>query len=298
MASSFVFFGQRDLGAIAENGLYFMRAAALSRHCAALAACTRRRQLLSSSAGGKKVAMVYGSFCRDRNSQEDAESFYEQAVETSDSLRVLAPVAGNEFDFNSLTEVDALVVSASSWFGHPPPELQAFTHQLLLTAETNPGCLSHLQHAVWGNGDPRWFDTFMNVPRYIDKLLEVAGSRRFYARGEFGEPHAQTGADRCEPDEWAAGMWQALVDSDASQPQVPWDAQWQYLPSPHHHKLTEWDLRTLVKKSGALDVDVTTLARPGAPYFEMLEAVAKEVADERAAFEAEREERRRARSER
>ena len=272
---------------------------ALLRHCgaaqggrraAAYASLASRR--FSSSSTSKKVAIVYGSFCRDRNSHDDADAMYEQIVGSTDALQVLAPVAGKQFDFNSLAEIDALVVSTSSWFGYPPPEIQDFAHQLLLTAETNPGCLSHLQHAVWGNGDARWFDTFMNVPRYLDKLLEVAGSRRFYGRGEFGEPHAPCGADRCAPDEWAAGMWQALIDADASQPQVAWDAQWQYLPSPHHHQLVEWDLRQLVKKHGALEGDVTTLARPGDAYFEMLKAVAKEAAEERAAFEAEREERR------
>ena len=51
-------------------------------------------------------------------------------------------------------------------------------------------------------------------------------------------------------------------------------------------------MRQLVKKHGALEGDVTTLARPGDAYFEMLKAVAKEAAEERAAFEAEREERR------
>ena len=29
-----------------------------------------------------------------------------------------------------------------------------------------------LQHAVWGNGDERWYKTYMNVPRVLDSLLE------------------------------------------------------------------------------------------------------------------------------
>lgn len=215
---------------------------------------------------------------------------YEQIAETQSQLRLYEPIAGNRFDFDSLKETDALVLSTSSWFGFPPPEMRDFAHQLLLTAETNPGCLSHLQHAVWGNGDPKWLNTFMNIPRYMDTLLERAGSRRFYARGECGEPHAPTRSDRCDPDEWAEAMWQALLSAELGQPPVPWDALWEYQPSPHHHDVFEWGLRELVKDHGGLDGKVTALARPGAPYFEMLDAVAAEQAElaklERAAFQS------------
>ena len=34
----------------------------------------------------------------------------------------------------------------------PPANLADFAHQLLLAAETHPGCLSHLQHAVRHTG--------------------------------------------------------------------------------------------------------------------------------------------------
>ena len=40
----------------------------------------------------------------------------------------------------------------------------------------------------------------------MDMLLEKCGSRRFYERGEFGEPHAPTGADACDPKEWSKGI--------------------------------------------------------------------------------------------
>jgi multimeric flavodoxin WrbA len=244
-----------------------------------------RVTLRCASAAQKRVAIVYGSFCRARTSHEDAKEFYEQIAETTQSkLRVFEPVAGNRFDFDSLRELDALVISTSSWFGYPPPEMRDFAHQLLLTAETNPGCLSHLQHAVWGNGDPKWFNTFMNMPRYMDLLLETAGSRRFFARGEYGEPHAPCGADECEPEEWAEEMWKALMTTEASEPPVPWDALWKYQQSPHHHEVVKWGLRELVKDHGGLDGEVTSLARPGAPYFDMLEEVAAENAAEHAAM--------------
>ena len=87
-----------------------------------------------------------------------------------------------------------------------------FTHQLLLAADTNPGCLKHLQHAVWGNGDERWLNTYMNIPRYVDQLLAECGSRRFYARGEAGEPHSPTGSEAC----WAEDC--ATSGSELPQP--------------------------------------------------------------------------------
>ena len=36
---------------------------------------------------------------------------------------------------------------------------------------------------------------YMNVPRMVDHLLERAGSRRFFARGETSEPHTPLGLE-------------------------------------------------------------------------------------------------------
>lgn len=213
---------------------------------------------------------------------------FEHARANHPSLRVAEPFAGEDFDFDSLAEIDFLIVSTSSWFGFPPANARDFAHQLLLTAETNPGSLSHLQHAVWGNGHPKWYETFMNMPRYLDQLLETAGSRRFFARGESGEPHAACGADACEPDEWTPRMWDALRVADRRAPPVPWDDLWKYQPSRYHHDVVEWTLRDLVRRHGALDGAVSALAKPDDAYFQMLEAVAAEIAAEQAAFEEQR----------
>merc|ERR1712066_1205477 len=56
--------------------------------------------------------------------------------------------------------------------GMPPPEFKDFAHHLLTAATKSPGCLKHLQHAVYGNGDETYYNTFMNMPRYMDLLLD------------------------------------------------------------------------------------------------------------------------------
>ena len=55
----------------------------------------------------------------------------------------------------------------------------------------------------------------MNVPRVLDALLERCGSRRFYARGESGEPHAPTGESAVQVEDWVPGMWGALAEARA-----------------------------------------------------------------------------------
>ena len=88
-------------------------------------------------------------------------------------------------------------------------------------------------------------------------------------------------------------MWQALGTAELGEPPVPWDDLWRYQPSPHHQEVFRWGLRALVRDHGGLDSEVTALAKPGAPYFAMLEEVAAENAAEQAALKAEFEERER-----
>ena len=239
----------------------------------------------NADASRKVVAIVYGSFDKDL-SLRDAEELHRTAPP---NIEVREPVAGDAFDFDSLATATHLVVAASSQNGFPPHNFVDFAHQLLLTAETgDDDCLGHLSHAVWGNGDDRWYKTFMNVPRYVDLLLEECGSRRFYARGEYDEPHAPTGADSCEAPVWAAGMWDALqADASADAPPVAWNALWEYQPSPRHHDVSEYGLDVLVRRYGELSGMPTTFARPDDVYHQMIEGVRRE-----------REERERARLER
>ena len=119
---------------------------------------------------------MYGSFEKGYAIQS-ARAIHELAPEGSECpLVVHEPVAADAFDFNSLKDTQYLVLCVSSQNGFPPLNFVDFAHQLLLAAETGEeDCMAHLQHAVWGEGDPRWRKTFMNVPRYMDLLLEECG---------------------------------------------------------------------------------------------------------------------------
>lgn len=197
------------------------------------------------------VALVYGSFFMG-DCERDIKTIH-SAFPNVDGLECAAPVTGNEFDFNTLKDCKFLVLCISSQYGFPPKNFKEFAHQLIIAAESNPGCLSHLQHAVYGNGDDTYFKTYMNMPRYMDKLLEKAGSRRFYARGETGEPNAMMDTDACRCKDWAPAMWDAAAKSAGPKaPAVTWEALWDKKASDHHQDVTEWKESRLVKKLGPL----------------------------------------------
>ena len=199
------------------------------------------------------VALVYGSFFMGdsvRNIGDIKDGF-----PGIDGLEVAEPVEGNDFDFNSLQDKKFLIVCTSSQYGMPPPNIKEFVHQLLLAATSNPGSLSHLQHAVYGNGDETYWKTYMNMPRYIDLLLEKCGSRRFFARGETGEPHGPVDVSSLKIKDWVPNMWSAAaqaIQAGPSAPPVPWDALWEKEAGENHHDVTEFDLQHLEAKLGAL----------------------------------------------
>lgn len=223
---------------------------------------------------------MYGSF--DKGYGLNAAKKISAAVPAGGGIQVRGPQPGDEFDFDSLQETDFLVLCSSSQNGFPPRNLVDFAHQLLLATETgDPGCFSHLQHAVWGEGDPRWLNTFMNVPRYIDLLLEECGSRRFYARGEADEPHAPSNTVTCEVEDWIPGMWAAalhcaLADAATAPKPVTWDAQWAVTRSSHHHNIHAFDLETIIRRYGELKTAPSRFAQPDDAYQSMLEAVQRE----------------------
>jgi hypothetical protein len=193
------------------------------------------------------VALVYGSFFMG-DCERDIKTI-KDAFPGIEGLEVAEPVAGNDFKFDSLKDCKLLIVCTSSTYGFPPKNFGDFAHHLLTAATKYPGCLSGLQHVVYGNGDETYFNTYMNMPRYMDMLLEKCGSRRFFARGETGEPHAPLDTDKCRCVDWAPAMWKAASDAkDAKAPAVAWDALWAKEKSEHHSKVTQWDLKKLEKK--------------------------------------------------
>lgn len=205
---------------------------------------------------------------------------------TEAEFRISNPIEGDRFDFESLADTDYLVVSTSSCLGFPPSNFVDFSHQLKLAAATNPGCLGHMRHAVWGNGDERWRATYMSMPRYVDRLLEECGSERFYARGERGEPHGPTGADGCDVEEWTAGAWEAMLESaragEAGAPPVSWNALWEHRASGVHHNMTEWGLRDLVRQTRryALPGGPSSFAVVGSEHGEMMDDAKAEAEEE------------------
>jgi sulfite reductase alpha subunit-like flavoprotein len=196
------------------------------------------------------VALVCGSFFMG-DSEKDIATI-KDGFPKIDGLEVADPVMGNDFDFDSLKDCKLLIICTSSQYGMPPPDFAEFAHHLLTAATQHPGCLKHLQHAVFGNGDETYFDTYMNMPRYMDLLLEKAGSRRFYARGEKGEPNAALDTEKTVTKAWTKGMWAAAAEAvkNPNAPAVAWDALWAKHKSEHHQKVTEWDLAKLEKKLG------------------------------------------------
>jgi len=246
------------------------------------------------------VAIVYGSFCHDESlfdAQHIAQVLRGKCNGSSDDfLSVSQPEDGDSFDMDSLIdrnntgEVSAatastaetgplaktagaptmLVVSTSSWNGYPPANLVNFSHQLKLASVTNPGCLSHLTHAVWGNGDERWWGTYMNVPRYVDLLLEKCGSRRVYARGERGEPFAPSDILRCTVEDWADGLAEVVAGVNTEEEEeevktVSWDALWSDdTPSLRHQEVIQFDIESMLRATKGSDLPggVSPLCRP------------------------------------
>merc|ERR1711879_295954 len=113
--------------------------------------------------------------------------------------------------FGSLANYKFLVVCASRRYA---------LAQLRFLAEDSPGCLSHLQHAVYESKD--LFDEnsnhMMSMPRYVDELLEKCGSRRFFARGEAGKPFAPLACTNLTVKDWASAMWAAAAEANLSAP--------------------------------------------------------------------------------
>jgi len=195
------------------------------------------------------VAVVFGSFFMG-DSKRDADTIC-GAYPSDSSLSIsAAPIEGNDFNFNNLKDTKFLVVCTSSMYGNPPKNFWEFYFHLKAASENPKKPFTGMQHAVYGNGDETYLDTYMNVPRMVDTLLERAGSRRFYARGETGEPFTPLDDESIEAEVWAPGMWEAMKTADASAPSVDWAEHWKGSAPAHHDKVTDWDLKKLEKKFG------------------------------------------------
>jgi flavocytochrome c len=201
---------------------------------------------VANPSAGQDIAVVVGSFFMG-DSERDAATIVD-AFPGINGLAAPKAVAGNDFDFNSLANTKYLIVVTSSMYGNPPKNFWQFYYHLKAASLNGAKPLKGLKYAVYGNGDETYFDTYMNVPRMVDNLLEKAGATRFYARGETGEPHKPTGSSGVQAPTWAAGMWGAITSpSDAP---VAWDSCWEGSKPNHHTDVTDWDMAHLQKKYG------------------------------------------------
>jgi hypothetical protein len=202
---------------------------------------------------GADVAVVFGSFFMG-DSESDAKMIV-KLFPKCDLDAPAQPFTGNDFNFNSLKNTKYLVVCTSSMYGNPPKNFWEFYYHLKQASENPNKPLKGLQHTVYGNGDETYYDTYMNVPRMIDQLLEKAGSRRFFARGETGEPHPSC-PDESEmsSEEWIPKMLECIATNPKlSDPPVAWNELWKGSKPQHHDKVTDWPLKKLEKKFGKPD---------------------------------------------
>merc|ERR1712194_821494 len=195
------------------------------------------------------VAVLYGSFFMG-DSKRDTGDILEAFPADCKLSCNKEGIEGNSFDFNNLKDTKYLVVCTSSMYGNPPKNFWEFYFHLKEASENPNKPLAGLQHAVYGNGDETYLDTYMNVPRMVDTLLERAGSCRFFGRGETGEPFTPLKEEMLEVAEWAPSMWKAMQGADASAPSVAWNALWEGGAPAHHDDVTDWDLSKLEKKFG------------------------------------------------
>lgn len=199
------------------------------------------------------VAVVYGSFFMG-DSKRDADDILAAFPKDSGMSVSAAPIEGNNFNFNNLKDTKFLVVCTSSMYGNPPKNFWEFYFHLKAASENPNKPLSHMQHAVYGNGDETYLDTYMNVPRMVDMLLERAGSRRFFCRGETGEPFSPLKEEEgLEAQTWAPGMWDAMKTADIKAPGKAWNGLWEGTKPSYHEKVSDWDMKYLEKKFGAPD---------------------------------------------
>jgi flavocytochrome c len=217
---------------------------------------------VAAATTGQDVAVVFGSFFMG-DSKRDSASIHSTFPGIQGLEAPASPIEGNDFDFNSLAKTKFLVVCTSSMYGNPPANFWKFYYHLKAASENPSKPLKGLQHAVYGNGDETYIDTYMNVPRMVDMLLERAGSRRFFARGETSEPHAACGTKAIDAAAWQDGMWKAMSTASAKDAPVTWDAHWDGQGPNHHAKYTDWKLKKLTKTFGKPDT-ISNFSTPGA----------------------------------
>lgn len=138
--------------------------------------------------GGRKNARVlvaYGS--ESGNSQRHAQNivkrWQKEGTEATFTIK-----SGNEVKLDELKDhFDVIMIATSSYGeGDPPDNIAKLMLNLLRASAAKESPLAGIQHGVLGFGSSV-YETYMNTPRLMDKLLEECGSRRMLQRAELDE---------------------------------------------------------------------------------------------------------------
>ena len=136
--------------------------------------------------GAPRVAVVYGS--EGGTCEMIAKSYAKTFAPACESIETLTglTLANRMPDLKKVAaSFDVLVICTSSYgSGDPPANFEKFLDQLRRAVADESTPLAGLQHAVLGEGDSVYTDTFQNNPRLSDKYMGECGSRRFVARHE------------------------------------------------------------------------------------------------------------------
>ena len=135
--------------------------------------------------GAPRVAVVYGS--EGGTCEMIAKSYAKTFAPACASIEAPRATLANRMpDLKKVAaSFDVLVICTSSYgSGDPPANFEKFLDQLRRAVADESTPLAGLQHAVLGEGDSVYTDTFQNNPRLTDKYMGECGSRRFVARHE------------------------------------------------------------------------------------------------------------------
>ena len=175
----------------------------------------RRTFTIQPNPSKRYIDIVYGSFMK----APQAHGLEAEALKSLNKsrLRCNPPRSGNEFMTSedllvSLQDTSKLIVVTSSRNGLPPPNMLKFVEGLIKAAdekfERKP--LTGLHHAVFGNGNAKWFKTYMSIPRLIDAKLTELGSKRIIPRGEYFESYKNLNLDHLKLSDWGTYVWDEL----------------------------------------------------------------------------------------
>lgn len=157
----------------------------------------------------------------------------------------------------------ALIIVTSSYNGTPPDNAAKFCQWL--QSGLSKDALKGVNYAVFGCGDHDWVDTFQAIPKLIGGLLEKAGAKRIYERGE-----GDVAGDFDEQfSSWYKGLWHNLAKALSLTPMPAGQARKQQplydveiVRHPHPFPfinsfgalpLTVLDNHTLTKSNGSSD---------------------------------------------